>query len=303
MTGAGCGRNLWMAGLLWLALPGLAVASAGGLATASFFVPGLGQFINGEPGKGATHLSTYLVSSRLGRHLAEDDDYIALDDRYDDDNQVITTNRVSEWADLSSTIAQGTMFYSSYDAYRSRRLMNNNAGYTTSIPADEGFRELAAAPFQARYLLRPTTFIPMAIAASTLTAPVEEVWVTRTEDDFSRGEAALMTFPRHGAVALGEEAFFRGVLNNSFSHYWGPRWGLAASSVTFGLAHSGAGTSANAAVATAYGAYLGWLHQRNNYRLGENVAVHFWWNVFVSLSALRHDPDERTAMVRWEIPF
>ena len=77
----------------------------------------------------------------------------------------------------------------------------------------------------------------------------------------------------------------------------------AASSVTFGLAHSGEGLSANAAVATAYGAYLGWLHQRNDYRLGENVAVHFWWNVFVSLAALQHDPEDRTAMVQWEVPF
>ena len=299
------GRHYGVGGLLLAALllPGGVWASAGAVATASLFVPGLGQFINAEPGKGAAHLTTYLVSANLARELADDDDYIDFDDRYDEDDQIITTNRVSEWSDLGSRVALGTMFYSSYDAYRSRRLMNNNAGYNTPIPADEGFRELAAAPFQSQYLLRPTTFLPVAIAASTLTLPVEDVWVTRTEGDFSRGEAALMTFPQHGAVALGEEAFFRGVLNNSFSHYWGPRWGLAASSVTFGLAHTGDGQSADAAVATAYGAYLGWLHQRNDYRLAESVAVHFWWNVFVSLSALRHDPDERSAMVRWEIPF
>lgn len=279
-----------------------AATSPGLMAAGSFLVPGLGQFINGEPVKGGIHLATWGTTADISAYYRTRDDYIERGDRYDDEELTITTNRTSERADLFSTVASNTRFYSAYDAYRQRRAMQGNLGYNTPI-SDEGFQDLATAPFQGRYLSRPTTFVPMAIAASGLLLSAEDSWVTRTQGGLTRGEAATMMLPRQGAVALGEEAFFRGVLNNSFHHQFGPWWGTAASSVGFGLAHSGAGLSANAAVATAYGAYLGWLHQHNNYRLGENVAVHFWWNVLVSAASLRHDPDERTAVVRWEFRF
>jgi hypothetical protein len=272
------------------------------LATGSFFIPGLGQFINDEPVKGGIHLATYGTAADTALYYRTRDDYIEREDRYDEDDLTITTNRNSERADLFATIASNTRFYSAYDAYRERRAMRGNLGYNTPI-SDEDFQDLATAPFMRRYLARPTTFIPIAIAASGLLLSSEDSWVTRTQGGLTRSETAAMMVPRQGAVALGEEAFFRGILNNSFHHQFGPWWGTAASSVGFGLAHSGAGLSANAGVATAYGVYLGWLHQHNDYRLGENVAVHFWWNVLVSAAALRHDPDERTAVVRWEFRF
>ncbi|MFP4131855.1 MAG: CPBP family intramembrane glutamic endopeptidase [Thiohalospira sp.] len=289
--------------LALLLIPGPAVASAPALlATGSFLVPGLGQFINGEPAKGGFHLATWGTAADIAAYYRTRDDYIEPGDRHDEDELVITTNRTSERADLFGTVASSTRFYSAFDAYRQRRTMRGNRGYRTPI-SDEGFQDLARAPFEARYLSRPTTFVPMAIAASGLLLSSEDSWVTRTQGGLTRHETAAMLMPRQGAVALGEEAFFRGVLNNSFHHQFGPWWGTAASSVGFGLAHSGAGLSANAGVATAYGVYLGWLHRHNDYRLGENVAVHFWWNVLVSAAALRHDPDERTAVVRWEFRF
>ena len=296
-------RPLTLTAAVLLGAAGPAAATSPGLlATGSFFIPGLGQFINGEPARGGIHLAAWGSATNLAAHYQNHDDYIEREDRYDDDDLTITTNRTSERADLFATVASSTRLYSAYDAYRQRRAMQGNRGYHTPI-SDEGLQDLATAPFQRRFLTRPTTFVPMAIAASGLLLSAEDSWVTRTRGGLTRGEAAAMMVPRQGAVALGEEAFFRGVLNNSFHHQFGPWWGTAASSVGFGLAHSGTGLSANAAVATAYGAYLGWLHQHNNYRLGENVAVHFWWNVLVSAAALRHDPEERTAVVRWEFRF
>ncbi len=296
-----CGRVAALAVALAGAGPA-AASEAGWVAAGSLFLPGVGQVANGETGKAATHFGIHMASAAAYVYYVEHDDYIELDDRYDDDDRVVTTNRVSERADFFGRVAMGTALYSSYDAYRIRRLQLGNRGYRTPAPP-ESFADLARAPFRGEYLTRWTTVVPLALAASTLFIPAEDSWVTTTDGTISRGEIAAMTFPQQGAVAIGEEAFFRGVVNNSLSHAWGPNWGLAGSSVVFGLAHSGDGMSAAPLAATAYGAYLGWLHQSNGYQLGESVAIHFWWNVLVSLSALRYGPEDRTAMVRVSLPF
>ncbi len=307
-TGRGPGaaaRGAWVIAVAVLALfapPSAGASEAGWAAAGSLFLPGIGQVANGETAKAAAHFGVYAASVAAAVYYVEHDDYIEFDDRYDDDDRIITTNRASERAELFGRAALGTAFYSSYDAYRTRRMQLGNRGYRTPTPPDT-LADLARAPFRGEYLTRWTTLAPLAVAASTLFIPVEDSWVTTTDDTITRGEIAAMTFPQQGAVAIGEEAFFRGVVNNSFSHSFGEAWGLAGSSVVFGLAHSGDGISAAPLAATVYGAYLGWLHQRNDYRLGESVAIHFWWNVLVSLSALRYGPEDRTATVGISLPF
>ncbi|MBK1651346.1 hypothetical protein CKO08_03695 [Halorhodospira halochloris] len=275
---------------------------AGWAAAGSLILPGSGQLYNHQPVRAAGHFSTFLGSGIAASYYYDRDDFIEFDDRYDEDEEIIYTNRTTERAEVAERVMLSSMFYSSYDAYMQRRLMQDNLGYRT--PAHYEFiQELALAPFNREYLTRWTTLVPIGIAASALTLGADDSWVTERKDGMTRDEAAAYQFPKHGAVAIGEEAFFRGVLNNSFSHQWGEWWGLTASSVSFGLAHTGDGMSADAGVATVFGAYLGWVHQRNDYRMAESVAIHFWWNVFVSLAALRHDPEDRTARVAIELPF
>jgi membrane protease YdiL (CAAX protease family) len=100
---------------------------------------------------------------------------------------------------------------------------------------------------------------------------------------------------------VGEEAFFRGFLNNEFSERYGDRWGLAVSSLIFGLGHTGQGQTANVLQATAAGLYLGWLHQRNGFETGEGVALHYWINVLAGLSAIRNG--ERMQVLELNISF
>jgi membrane protease YdiL (CAAX protease family) len=76
-------------------------------------------------------------------------------------------------------------------------------------------------------------------------------------------------------------------LNNGLSDSLGPGWGLVTSSAIFGLAHEGVGNQATIAQAMLFGLYLGWLQQRNDYDIGEGVAIHFWWNFLVSLGTLK----------------
>lgn len=293
---------LMVLGVSALSAPGALASQAGWVAAGSFFLPGVGQLTNQQPGKAAAHFSFFLAATGTASHYIKQDDYIEFAQRFDADEEISYTNRTTERAEVAGRALTASMFYSSYDAYLERRRMLGNSGYNTPV-ADESLPQLALAPFQRKYFTRWTTFVPLAFAASTLTLGADDSWVTSREDGFSRGEAAAYQLPKHGAVAIGEEAFFRGVLNNSFSHQWGRLWGLGASSLAFGVVHTGDGLSADSAVATAFGTYLGWLHQRNGYRLGEGVAIHFWWNVLISLAALRHDPADRTAQAAISVPF
>ncbi len=276
---------------LLLALPGLgpapeALASqAGWLALSSFLLPGSGQAVNGQPLKAAGHLGTAIAGYQTTQLYTARDDYIDSEDRYDQDNQRITTNRTSERAEIASSLTVATMAYSSYDAYRTRRLQLANRGYRTPAPPDQ-LGELARAPFQPSHLMRWTTVLPVALSASSLLVGPEDSWVTEIKGGLTRGEAAAYAFAQHGGVALGEEALYRGVLNNSLSHQLGELWGLGASSLAFGVSHTGGGLSADIRSATAMGAYLGWVHQRNDY-----------------LAALHHEPEDRTAQASLQIPF
>jgi hypothetical protein len=73
------------------------------------------------------------------------------------------------------------------------------------------------------------------------------------------------------------------------------------SSAAFGLAHNGQGNSANALQAGLAGAYLGWVHQRNQFEIGEGVAIHYWWNVIAGIAAIRNGGSAQ--LINLKIPF
>lgn len=255
-------------------------------AFASFLIPGLGQTIQEDYGAGATHFGAYLVMARQYTILTEQDDFIESEDRVDEDEHVIRTNRTTFYADLYATGLTNLMFYSSYAAYRDQRQAETNVGYTTPAPR-ESIGDLALSPFSWTYLKRPTTFLPLLIPLiAVLTPPSDEQLLIEPDDSISREEMAAWFFAQHGMVAVGEESFFRGVLNNGLSDSLGPTWGLGTSAVIFGAAHIGSPQPTTPLLATFFGLYLGWLHQQNGYQAGQGVAIHYWWNVLVSLSML-----------------
>jgi hypothetical protein len=177
------------------------------------------------------------------------------------------------------------MLYSSYGAYRDAR-QRNNAGYRTPVPT-ESLGELARAPFTPRYLARPTTFIPLALQAWAAFRGNDDYGIYRAPDVSAR-DLHVFNAVANEMTAVGEESFFRGFLNNEFSNRWGDTIGLGASSAVFGLAHTGQGQTANAWQAAAAGLYLGWVHQRNGFEVGEGVALHYWINVLAGISAIRN---------------
>jgi membrane protease YdiL (CAAX protease family) len=130
--------------------------------------------------------------------------------------------------------------------------------------------------------------VPLAIALYFAVTPAtDQRYVYKPDRTVSRSTLGYGAFAQSEMVGIGEEAFFRGFVNNALSDSWGRWWGLAGSSAIFGLAHEGIGGQATILQAAGFGAYLGWIQQRNDYDIGEGVAIHFWWDFLVSLGMLQ----------------
>ncbi|MDH4121645.1 MAG: CPBP family glutamic-type intramembrane protease [Deltaproteobacteria bacterium] len=273
-------------------------------ATASFILPGAGQvIINQEPWNGALQLGLYGAGWHVLGGAMSQPEYRLPENRVNTLNYTLVLNRTEMIADISSTFITTMEFYSAYDAYRTARLRVRNEGYNTPAPR-ESLQDLVRAPFRWEYLSRPTTFLmfigPLYVLANP---PAPNRYLTRLDPPLTRDEARAGYFGEMMMVSVGEEAFFRGVLNNGFSDSMGENMGLVMSSAVFGAVHAGNPQQATAGQAFLFGLYLGWLQQNNNYDIGEGVAIHFWWNVLVSWASLRDRPTQHVQIFSWGSTF
>ncbi len=254
-------------------------------AIASALIPGAGQLRNGDRAEAAAHFGVFAVSVYEAIEYRRRDDFLHTGQRLDEANDRELINRTTLKYDYAVRLATDTQLYSSYAAYRDAR-SRDNSGYRRPAPR-ESLADLAAAPFSLRYLSRPTTFIPLAIQAAGVFSKSYRYRIDLASD-VSKRDLHVFNLAANEMTAVGEEAMFRGFLNNEFSDRYGDRTGLVISSVVFGLSHTGAGQTANALQATAAGLYLGWLHQRNGFEAAEGAALHYWINVLAGAAAIRN---------------
>jgi len=250
-------------------------------AAASAIIPGLGQATQGDYTTAAEHFGIFAAALAGASYYQGKPDFLTDDERYQHEREII--NQTTLRRDFLLRVAGDTALYSSFAAYRDGRSRDTRS-YRTPAPK-ETLGELALAPFKWEYLSRPTTFIPLAL--QLLGAASDRYGVYRAPD-VSAGQLYAYELAANEFTAVGEEGFFRGFLNNELSDRWGNGWGLAGSSAIFGLAHTGQGQAANAVQAGLAGAYLGWVHQRNSFQIGEGVAIHYWVNVIAGIAAIRH---------------
>jgi hypothetical protein len=262
---------------------------------ASLFIPGLGQASNGDYGEAAAHFGVFAVSVYGMVYYSGKDDFLDEDERFDESNDREFINRTTLKYDYAARLATDTMLYSSYAAYRDARA-RDNSGYRMSAPR-ESLTDLAVAPFSWQYLVRPTTFIPLAIQAVGVFSKSYDYRIDRA-DDVSKNDLYVFNFVANEMTAVGEEAMSRGFLNSEFSDRFGNVEGLLMSSAIFGLAHTGQGQTANALQAGLAGLYLGWVHQRNGFEAAEGVALHYWANVLVGIAAIRNGGSAQLVSLR-----
>lgn len=295
------------------ALLGCALALAGGSASgavpewsaaASLLLPGAGQMANGEWSAGGAQMGLAFVLARQAQILQLSPDYLESDQRTDNANMLVHVNRTSYEADLYNGALLNLSFYSSFAVYRDARAAMGNQGYSTPLPR-EGLADLAAAPFQWEHLRRATTWAPLLVVLYLAAEPpTAQRYLYQPEGSLSRDDLRAGAFFQDGMVAVGEETFFRGVLNTGLSDSLGEGWGLVSSSALFGLAHQGSPGQATIAGASLFGLYLGLLQQENDYRLGQGVAIHFWWDFLVTLGMLQErKPGQAVQLLRVSIPF
>jgi hypothetical protein len=284
----------WLVAALFLPACVRAEPSPTIAAAASAIIPGLGQAAQGDYTSAAEHFSVFAVSLGVGIHYQNKSDFLQDEDRYQHEREII--NQTTLRRDFALRVATDTALYSSFAAYRDGRSRDTRY-YRTPAPK-ESLSELAVAPFKWDYLSRPTTFIPLGIQ---LIAAASDRYGVYRAPDVSKNALYAYELTANEFTAVGEEGFFRGFLNNELSNQWGNGWGLAGSSAIFGLAHTGQGQAANAIQAGLAGAYLGWVHQRNNFQIGEGVALHYWVNVIAGIAAIRHGGSAQ--LVSFSLPF
>ncbi len=268
---------------------------------ASLVVPGAGQASNGDYGEAALHFGVFAVSVYGVIRYQDKSDYLDADQRYDEDNNREFINKTTLRYDYAARLATDMALYSGYAAYRDAR-QRDNSGFRTPAPR-ESLGDLAKAPFSFDYLSRPTTFIPLALEAAVLyhEKDSKDAYGIYRANDVSERDLHVFNLTANEMTAVGEEAFFRGFLNNEFSSRYGDGAGLVTSSVIFGLAHTGQGQTANALQATAAGFYFGWLHQKNDYATGEGAALHYWFNVLAGAAAIHNGGSAE--LLHIQLPF
>ena len=263
----------------------------------SLFIPGGGKFYVGKPVEGALFLGSELALM-IGA------------------SQLDTGEK--EYP-LPAIIAYEIHQYQIFSAYRDARLTKGNKGYATPIER-ASIRELALSPFRWKYLKRPRVFLApligvgLAFAAKDSDKNAGDIERVRIAgNDFRRFTGSLayesMALPFGFSAALGEECFFRGVIQQEMERAFGPTPGLITASLLFSAAHIGQETryegleATYPALATLLGCYCGWIYQRNGYELGEGIAVHGLISTSYLLANYLLDPEHNFLGVEVEFSY
>ena len=183
----------------------------------------------------------------------------------------------------------------------------------TPRPLDESSPlRLTGAPFVPRDMASPWALVPIALAGVTgFTTPrgprslgdVDRMTVFGREMSRTAGTALALGYDAVYllSTAVGEEMFFRGVVQPEVTARANRTWGIAASTAAFSAFHIPNGGWNGAAISGLAGAYLGYRFSRNGYNMREVVAMHFWIDYLpTAIQALR-DPRAGRAVydVRW----
>ena len=267
-------------------------------AVGSALIPGLGQAAYGDWETAGAHFGVFAVSLGTAVHYQRKPDFLSDSARYDDPGNREFINQTTLRRDFALRLAGDTALYSSFSAYREGRARDTRV-YRTPAPK-ESLSDLAVAPFSWEFLSRPTTFIPLGLQVLAVSRSRNGYGIYRGQD-VSKADLHVYNITANEFTAVGEEGFFRGFANNELSDRWGNGWGLAGSSLLFGISHTGQGNTANAVQASLAGAYVGWVQQRNGFQIGEGVALHYWVNVLAGISAIRNGGSAQLVSLR--LPF
>jgi membrane protease YdiL (CAAX protease family) len=238
-----------------------------GIATALSIVPGLGHVYLGDMQTGGALMGSFglevgLASAAGGGALSGD----------------------------IAACALNTWFYGMYAGYRDARIYNDQMGYKYRMPKDS-LADLTMAPFSWSVIKKPEVWggVLGMFAGAAIVGSMYNSKSTHDAALSSNGyqSTPLIAFP----VGIGEEAFFRGLVQSQAIELFKPAGGIAFASIYFGAAHYGNTFGMSSQDRRLYcqyvmpflaasGAYMGWLSYKNG-SLKESVAVHAWYDFII----------------------
>jgi membrane protease YdiL (CAAX protease family) len=246
----------------------------------SLFVPGLGEYLNGQTDAGLVFTGVGVFGIGVFMH--------GLSRIPISESNRATLDNINRLSDPYKEILWGAQTYqnigmlSTYHTFRSVVEQQKQKGRFAFVTVNETPGDLMLAPFDVRYLARPTTFIPIALLGAYISSERNRTQPRYQHLTLSDG---LFTLGTSYNAGVGEEAFFRGYFMMNFRESWqSDFWSNAATAVVFGAAHISPGNP-YPVPQTLIGFYLGWLAQHNHYTLAESIFLHTWWDIIAIGSA------------------
>ncbi len=191
--------------------------------------------------------------------------------------------------------------YSIYSGYRA------SGGGANKDKDSNSFDKIAVAPFTSKYLFDWKVGLSIVISAVMIhnienISPIfyrPLVASPGTFDTASLGSSYLA----NTMVAVGEETFFRGMINYEMIRALGPTAGIIGSSTLFAANHTWQGYK-NISPQFIAGIAFGTLHYVSGFDLGYPIAAHFWANVIGTLYAIKQvETSELVGKNQQEIHF
>ncbi len=253
----------------------------------SFLLPGFDQYMAGHLSSGLAYSSLWFganlwAGARLEK-LDEQKDAIqwsSLSRKQQQDYR--DHEELPRQVSLSSQYITAVGAMSAWHSFRTSVETQKAEGHYTFLKLEETPLDLLAAPFHFAYLERSTTWIPLLVAATFGALGGQGLPDEYQRDPYNTADAAYAGAFSYNA-GVSEEALFRGYLQPVLYENWGSsEWSNLGQAVVFGVAHLGTIDKPLPQIGMGY--YLGWLHQKRDWTLGEGIFVHAWWDV-IALSA------------------
>ena len=282
--------GLVLASLLW---PQQAKADlqCAGAALAEVVFPGLGYLINDDYDKALIFGGLRWWSAAGYASYESSPNY-----QEDSDDIYRETTRADGQVEVDIYLSKETYYANAY-----ARLHTNLTLITLYDLYDGGCQENSEtyleilSPFQFWKFGDSLTFwIPTGLQLAT---PGAEYLTYHVDSELNRDEMQRIDFLNNQLTGVGEEMFFRGVIqrsiyrgmNQSFSKR-AARWtSIVLASTLFAVAHDGSGFSAGPGAAFLAGIYLGTVYHpaEGDFNLTEAIAIHSWWNSLIGYKNLR----------------
>jgi membrane protease YdiL (CAAX protease family) len=160
--------------------------------------------------------------------------------------------------------------------------------------------DILLAPFDMRYMLKATTFVPvgLAVVLASLQQSAFDSAKKDGEKEYDRSKVTKDDAFYAGAFSFNagthEEAVFRGWIMPEFRELTGSDlWSNLIQSTFFALAHLGDNQLPLPQFGLGY--YLGHLTQQNNWSFKESVFIHTWWDIIIFSSMYRYEKRPKSA--------